>query len=247
MAQKEQPFVEEAQTLFYHLNELRLRLTYSAIAIAIGTLGSFYFAGDILNFLLAPYAGKLQVLRPTEGLEIYFKVALLCGLVFGMPVILYQLWQFVAPGLTTDERKYVYFFVPAAFTLFLLGILFAWFVLVPAAVSFLANFMPDIFQTDWTGQEYIGFIMSMIFWLGVSFEMPIVAYFVARVGVLEAGALSEHWRYAVVGISVLAAAITPSIDPVTMLLTMAPLLVLYFVSIGTAYIGQKQFAQSVKV
>jgi sec-independent protein translocase protein TatC len=220
----------------------------------VTTIFSFIFAEDLLNFLLAPYsaasaAGEatLQTLRPTEGLETFFKVSLVSGMILAMPIILVQFWLFVSPGLTHKERRYIFLFVPSALVLFLLGIAFAWFVLAPAAIYFLANFMPDVFKTDWTGQEYISFILRMVFWLGVSFELPIVVYFLARVGIVTADQLRSQWRIAVVVIAVLAAMITPSIDPVTMLLTMAPLIVLYILSIFLARIGQRQFEQAMEI
>lgn len=237
-------------SLLEHLNELRIRLTKAFLGLLATTIISFVFAQPLLKFLLLPYEATgleipgLQTLRPTEGVETFFKVALLCGVILAMPVILYQLWQFIAPGLTPAERKYIYVFIPSALFLFFLGIAFAWFVLLPAAILFLANFLPDIFVTQWTGQEYIGFVVSMLFWLGVSFELPVIVYFIARVGIVEAKVLREQWRVAVVAISVLAAIITPSIDPVTMLLTMAPLIVLYILSFFLAYIGQKQFERT---
>ncbi len=240
-------------TLLGHLNELRIRLTYVAVALLITTALSFVFAEPVLQFLLGPYAEsidgvvELQTLEPTEGIETFFKVALLSGAIFSMPVILYQFWKFIVPGLTRDERRYVFIFLPSALLLFVLGILFAWFVLIPAAVFFLANFLGTIFKTDWTPRGYIGFVLRMLFWIGLAFEMPVVIYFVARVGVVTAKTLREQWRFAIVGIAVLAAVITPSIDPVTMLLTMAPLLVLYILSIGLATVGQRQFERSVAI
>ena len=240
-------------TLLGHLNELRIRLTKIAVALLLTTALSFAFAEPMLQFLLVPYSAsiegvvELQTLEPTEGIETFFKVSLLSGSVFAMPIILYQFWQFIVPGLTRKERRYIFIFLPAALILFILGILFAWFVLIPAAVFFLANFLGTIFKTDWTPRGYIGFVLRMLFWLGLAFEMPVVLYFVARVGVVSAQALREQWRFAIVGIAVLAAIITPSIDPVTMLLTMAPLLVLYVMSIGLAIVGQRQFDRSVAV
>lgn len=240
-------------TLLGHLNELRIRLTYAAVALLITTALSFAFAGPVLEYLLLPYAEsingvvELQTLEPTEGIETFFKVSLLSGAIFAMPVILYQFWQFIVPGLTRDERRYVYIFLPSTLFLFALGILFAWFVLIPAAIFFLANFMGTIFRTDWTPNGYIGFVLRMLFWIGLAFEMPVIVYFVARVGVVTAQTLREQWRFAVVGIAVLAAVITPSIDPVTMLLTMAPLLVLYVLSMGLAVVGQRQFERSVTI
>jgi len=240
-------------SLLEHLNELRKRLTWAALALAIATIFSFLFAQIILEILLIPYSNSigtdatLQTLKPTEGLETYFKVALLSGAIIAMPVILIQFWRFVSPGTTEQERRYMYIFVPAALVLFLLGIAFAWFVLAPAAIFFLANFMTEIFKTDWTGQEYIGFVMRLVFFMGVAFELPIVAYFVARIGVVTSQNLRDQWRIAIVAIAVLAAVITPSIDPVTMLLTMAPLLVLYVLSIGLAAIGQRQYERSMEI
>lgn len=240
-------------TLLGHLNELRIRLTYVAVALLVTTAFSFVFAEPVLQFLLGPYAAsingvvELQTLEPTEGIETFFKVSLLSGAIFSMPVILYQFWKFIVPGLTRDERRYVFIFLPSTLILFALGILFAWYILIPAAVFFLANFLGTIFKTDWTPSGYIGFVLRMLFWIGIAFEMPVIVYFVARVGVVTAQTLREQWRFAIVGIAVLAAVITPSIDPVTMLLTMAPLLVLYILSIGLAVVGQRQFERSVAI
>ena len=237
----------ETFSILEHLNELRIRLTWAAGGIAVFTILSFIIAEPLLQFLLQPYKGQLQTLSPTEGLETFFKVAFTAGLIFSMPYTLYQLWLFIAPALTKDEKRYIYVFLPTTVALFTIGILFAWLILVPAAVQFLATFLPEIFITEWTGQEYIGFILKMVFWLGVSFEMPVIFYFVGRLGLMESGTLAEQWRYAIVGVSILAAAITPSIDPVTMLLTMLPLLILYFVSIGTTRWGQRQFERNMEV
>lgn len=237
----------EELSLLDHLNELRIRVTWAAAALAVGTVISFIFAKQILLFMLEPYGGQLQTLRPTEGIETFFKVALVSGFILAMPVILYQFWLFISPGLTKKERRGVYIFIPATLGMFLLGILFAWYVLVPAAVAFLSTFMLDVFMTEWTSSEYIGFILAMLFWLGLSFQMPVIIYVLARVGLVNGPMLRDQWRIAVVGVAVLAAAITPSIDPVTMMLTMAPLLVLYILSIGLAYMGYKTFEANMAI
>jgi sec-independent protein translocase protein TatC len=220
------------------------------VALFVCTIIGFAVAQPLLAYLMQPYvdsvpdgAKALQTLRPTEGIETFFKVSLLFGAVLAMPIILYQIWLFIAPALTPSEKKYVYIFIPGSLTLFLLGIFFSWFILVPAAINFLANFMQEVFRTEWTSQDYISFVVRMVFWIGVSFQMPIIVYVLARVGMVTAQALREQWRYAVVIIAVLAAIITPSIDPVTMLLTMAPLVVLYGFSILLARVGQRQFEQ----
>lgn len=233
-----------------HLNELRRRLTYVAIAILITTALSFIFADQFLEFLLEPYSrsveggAALQTLRPTEGIETYFRVSLLSGIILAMPVILFEFWRFIRPALRKNEERYIYIFIPSALLLFGLGISFAWYVLAPAAIYFLANFMGDIFRAEWTGQEYISFVTRLLLWIGLSFQMPIIIYVIARVGLVTAATLKNQWRVAVVLIAVLAAVITPSVDPVTMLLTMAPLFTLYILSIGLAVIGERQFRRS---
>ncbi len=246
-------YLNQEQSILTHLSELRKRMTWAAGSLLLMTILSFIFAEPLLNFLLAPYANsapggaELQTLRPTEGIETFFKVSLLSGGILSMPLILYQFWLFIKPGLSKHERRYIYIFLPSALLLFGLGISFAWFILVPASVQFLANFLPDVFKTDWTGQEYIGFLVTMLFWIGVSFEMPVIIYFVARLGLVTAKTLREQWRIAVVAIAVIAAAITPSIDPITMLLTMLPLNILYGMSIILAHVGQRQFEKSMAV
>lgn len=237
-------------SVFGHLNELRRHLTRAALAVLATTLVSFLFADRLLQFLLQPYASArpggaaLQTLRPTEGIETYFRIALLTGIVLAMPIILFEFWRFIQPALSRHERRYIYVFIPSALFLFLLGIAFAWFVLAPAAIYFLANFMTDVFIAEWTGQEYISFITRLLLWIGLAFQMPIIIYFVARVGLVTSTALRKQWRIAVVLVAVLAAIITPSIDPVTMVLTMAPLLVLYLLSIGLAAVGYRQYERS---
>lgn len=237
-------------SIFGHLNELRVRLTYAAVALLIATAFSFIFANRLLEFLLQPYSASvpgeaaLQTLRPTEGIETFFRISLLSGVVLAMPVILFEFWRFIKPALNRNEERYVYIFIPSAMLLFMLGIAFAWYVLAPAAIYFLANFMPDVFRAEWTGQEYISFITRLMLWIGLSFQMPIIIYVIARVGLVSSATLRNQWRIAVVIIAVLAAVITPSVDPVTMLLTMAPLFVLYILSIGLAVIGERQFERS---
>ena len=232
---------ETGSTILEHLNDLRVRLTWAAVGVAAAVIVGFFFAEEILAFLIEPYGETLQTLSPTEGIQTYFRVALFAGAILAMPWILYQSWLFIKPGLHPHEKKYVYIFIPSATILFLTGVAFSWFVLLPSAITFLSTFLTSIFTADWTSQEYIGFATSFLFWIGVSFEIPLVVYFLSLFGILSAKNLREHWRIAIVGIAVLAAVITPSIDPVTMLLTMVPLLLLYFMSILLASIGYRQF------
>ncbi|MBK9050374.1 MAG: twin-arginine translocase subunit TatC [Chloroflexi bacterium] len=236
--------LEQQATLLAHLNELRIRATRALIVVALCTVVSFIFAEEILQFITSRSPIELQVLTPSEPLQAYFKVSLLAGAILAMPFMLLQVWLFISPGLEKQERRAVYVFVPSAMFLFLCGIMFTWFVLLPAALNFLANFLEEVITAGWTLQEYIGFVTGFLFWIGVSFEMPLIFYFTGRAGLLEASALRDNWRVAVVGIAVAAAIITPSVDPVTMLLTMAPMLVLFIASIFLTGVGYRQFAKS---
>ncbi|MDX1687559.1 MAG: twin-arginine translocase subunit TatC [Candidatus Promineifilaceae bacterium] len=237
----------QGQTILEHLNELRIRLTWAVAGLAVGTLISFIFAQQLLEFLITPYGERLQITSPTENIEIFFKVSLVAGGVLAMPWILYQIWLFVVPALERNEKRYVYIFIPSAFALFLLGIAFSWFVLLPAAIAFLSGFMPDVFFVEWTASEFVSFTTTFLFWIGVSFEMPLIVYLVSRAGLISSRTLREQWRIAIVGIAVVAAAVTPSIDPVTMLLTMVPLVLLYGLSILLARVGQRQFERSMSI
>jgi sec-independent protein translocase protein TatC len=238
---------EEGLTLLEHFNELRVRVTWAIAALLVGTVISFAFTQPLLEYLIAPYGDNVQAISPTEPIETYFKVALVSGAVLAMPFILYQVWVFVRPGLEKNEKRFAYIFIPSAFLLFLIGIAFSWLVLLPAAITFLSGFMPSIFLTEWTASEYISFTTTFLFWIGVSFEMPLVIYLIARAGIITSQALREQWRIAVVAIAVIAAAVTPSIDPITMVLTMVPLIILYGLSILLARLGQRQFERAMAI
>lgn len=231
-------------TILEHLDELRVRLVWAAAGLIVAVIISFAFTQILLDILIEPYGEQLQTLSPTEGIQTYFRVALVAGITIAMPWIMYQLWRFISPGLHSHEKRYAYIFVPAATLLFILGVAFAWFVLLPSAINFLANFMPEIFIAEWTSQEYIGFATSFLLWMGLSFQLPLIVYFMARFGIINGQAMRVHWRVAIVAISVIAAVVTPSIDPVTMLLTMLPLTVLYILSIFLASLGHRQFEKS---
>jgi sec-independent protein translocase protein TatC len=228
---------EAAMSILEHLRELRSRLLKATVALAVTTLLTSYFAGDIIKFLIQPYGNKLQTLGPTENVITYFRVALLSGAALAMPVIVYQILAFVIPGLTRAERRWLYISVPFTTLLFIIGILFAWLVMVPSAVGFLANFRPDLFLNEWTAKEYISFVVSVAFWIGVSFQTPLVTFILAKVGLVTPGFLARNWRFAVVVIAVVAAVITPTVDPFNMALLMLPLLGLYVLSIVLAMLA----------
>jgi sec-independent protein translocase protein TatC len=224
-------------SILEHLRELRTRLLKAAVALIIASLLTSVFAGEIIEFLIRPYGNKLQTLGPTENVITYFRVALLSGAALAMPVIVYQLLAFIVPGLTRVERRWVYISVPFTTVLFAGGISFAWFVMVPAAVDFLASFRSDLFLNEWTAREYISFVVSVAFWIGVSFQTPLIIFILAKVGMVTPGFLARNWRFAIIIVAVIAAVITPTVDPFNMALLMLPLLALYGLSIALAMLA----------
>lgn len=228
---------ETPQTLLEHLNELRKRLFRAVMALTAGVLFSAFFTSSILKYLIKPYGDELKTLGPTESVVMYFRVALLSGAIIAIPYITLQLFLFIAPGLTRKEKRWVYLALPATTALFLAGVAFAWFVLVPTALGFLRDFEGDVFEADWTADRYIAFLTSLLFWIGAAFEMPVIVFVLARLGILGPKPLIHNWRLAVVIITVIAAMITPTVDPFNMMLVIAPLLVLYLISIGLAVIA----------
>jgi sec-independent protein translocase protein TatC len=217
---------------FEHLEELRNRLLKALIAVVIGVLASAVFTPQIIDYLSNPYRGDLVILDPTGSIVIYFRVALMSGAILAIPYVTYQLFLFIIPGLTDKEKKWVLMAIPATTFFFLLGVAFAWFVMVPAAFGFLQDFSDPIgFEDQWTADRYFSFLTTVIFWIGMAFEMPIIFFVLARLGLVGPGTLMRNWRFAVVAVTVVAAMITPTVDPFNMLLVMAPLLALYGVSI----------------
>lgn len=217
-----------------HLRELRSVLIKCAIVLAITTTISLAFTTPILQFLIAPYGGILETIDPTENVTTYFRVALMSGAVLAMPFLVFFIWSFIAPGLKDNEKRYVRFVVPGATILFLIGVAFAWGLMLPAAIGFLSTFQPTIFKTSWRAAAYIPFVTSLMFWIGVAFELPLIVFFLAKLKIMTAKKLLSWWRFAVVGAAVVAAVITPTVDPFNMALVMAPLVFLYFLSIALA-------------
>jgi len=224
--------------LMEHLRELRTRLIRAVIVLLATTVISFLFAKQVFIILLQPLGEvTIQALKPTESLSNYMKVALLCGIILAMPVIVYQLARFIAPGLTKSERRYLWVLVPGATFCFVTGVAFAYFVMLPAALPFLGTFLADLIEQNWAIGEYLSFVTSLLFWIGVSFELPLFVYFLAKAGIIDAQTLRKNRKYALIAIAVLAAVITPTVDPLNMALVMGPLVVLYEIGVILARIA----------
>lgn len=231
------PIEESSMTLMEHLVELRSRLVWVGGALIITTLIAMIFAWDIVEIINRPLRGYVpQAIGPTDNLVVFFKVALTSGAAMAMPVIMYQLIAFVTPGLYPHERRALILIMPGAMVLFVTGVVFAFFIMLPPAVRFLQGFGGDRIRTEWTASLYIGFVTRVTFWIGVAFQTPLVIAFLARIGLVGGPALLRFWRQAIVIIAIAAAFITPTIDPVNMTIVMGPLIGLYFLSVGVAYL-----------
>lgn len=223
--------IEHPALLLDHLDELRRRVLSSLIVLTITTGVSFAFVEEILDWLTRPVGGPqaLQTIQTTEPAGVFMRIALLSGVTLGFPWLAYQTFAFVAPGLKARSRLTLMLAIPFATLLFLVGMAFTYFIMLPATMGFLAALL-DVRYSP-TLSSYIGLATSLMFWVGLSFQLPLVAYALAAVGILRAKPLAQQWRLVVVGIAVLAAAVTPTIDPVNMALVMAPMIVLYLLSI----------------
>jgi sec-independent protein translocase protein TatC len=224
--------------LMEHLKELRNRLIRVFIALFITTGISFVFAKYVFEILMVPLNdARLQALRPTETLGNYMKVSLLSGIVLAMPVIVYQIGRFLMPGLTKREKRYILVLVPGATICFLAGVAFAYFIMLPASIGFLQTFMADLIEQQWTVGDYMSFVTSLLLWIGIAFELPLFVYFLTKAGILDAETLMKNFKYAVVVIALLAAVITPTVDPLNMALVMGPLIILYLIGVVLARIA----------
>jgi sec-independent protein translocase protein TatC len=219
-----------------HIDELRKRLLYSIIALAIGIVISFIFADRIITLLVDPIGGlqNLQSIEVTENISVYMKVALLSGFILVLPFIAYQIVAFILPGLKPTEKRWLFLALPFITIMFLAGVAFAYYVMLRAAIPFLIGFLGV--QTIPRLSNYIGFVTNLMFWVGVSFESPLVILLMAKFKLVTAKSLLKGWRFAIVISAVMAAVITPTTDPVNMGLLMAPLLGLYLLSIFLAFL-----------
>lgn len=225
--------------LLDHLEALRGHLMRSLIALAIGTVVGFAFAQTILDWMAKPIGGigSLQAIEVTESVGAFMKVSLLTGFVLAFPYILLELFAFANPGLKRRERVLLLASIPAATVLFLSGVAFAYFVMLPAALPFLLGFLG--IHTVPRPSNYISFTTNLLFWIGISFTFPLVIFALASVGLVHAKPLLKGWRFAIVGIAVMAAVITPTVDPVNMSLLMLPMIVLYGLGIVLAAIAER--------
>lgn len=217
--------------IWEHVAELRTRLLKALVALVLGVLVGFLITEQMIFWLAQPIGGldKLQSIEVTENISVFMRVSLLGGFILAFPVIFYQIMAFVLPGLNKNEKRWLLLSIPLATLLFVSGVLFAYFVMLPTAIPFLTEFLGV--RTTVRLSNYVNFVTNLLFWIGISFETPLVVFILAKFRIVNAGMLARQWRVAVVVIAVLAAVVTPTVDPMSMGMLMLPLFVLYLLSI----------------
>ncbi len=225
------------QSIWAHIEALRGHLFRGLIALAITVTISAIFTQQMSEFLARPIGGlsALKAIEVTESIGVYFRIALTAGITLALPYLAFEFWFFLAPGLRPRSKKFGLIGIPLATLLFVGGMAFAYFVMLPTALPFLLNFMG--IQAELRPHSYFTFVTGLMFWIGVAFEFPLVVYVLTAVGFVKPQVLKEQWRVAIVVIAILAAAITPTVDPVNMALVMLPMTLLYFLSIGLSRIA----------
>jgi sec-independent protein translocase protein TatC len=223
--------------LWSEVESLRRHLLRAILAILVAVGITFAYTVPVMEFLAGPIGGlqNLQAIQVTEEVGAFMKIALSVGITIAFPYIIFELWWFAAPGLKPRERKFGLVAIPFATLLYVLGMAFAYLILIPPALQLLGGFT-EIAQ-KWTAKEYFDFVNGLIFWMGIFFEFPLVIYVLTAIGFVKPKILAQQWRLAIVIIAVVAAAITPTVDPINMGLVMGPLTLLYFISIGLSFLA----------
>ena len=229
-----------------HLEELRWRIIKSVIGIVIGAIIVGIFIDDIMKFVIfAPAKNTVPPLtiinlKPYGQFTLYMQVIIIGGIIASIPNIIYQFWKFIEPALMPRERKYISGIVFFTSLCFLIGLVFAYFVLLPTALNFFASFGTDIILNQIDANEYIQFVMSVCLLAGAVFELPMVSYFLSKVGILKPEFMRKYRKHAIVAILIIAGIMTPSPDIVSQIMLAVPLFILYEISIYICKVSQKK-------
>jgi len=226
-------------SLMEHLTELRKRLIHATVYLLIGFAVAYAFHERLYGFVQKPLDDlhiALNFTHPTDGLNLYLKTALLGGAILASPFILYQLWLFISPGMYANEKRYVVPFMAATIGLFLAGAWFGYHWVLPGAIKVLVLDFGKKFNPILTIEDYTQFFLAVILGLGICFELPILIFFLSLFGIVDAKFLVKHIRYAILAIFLIAAVICPTPDPIGMCLFATPMLVLYLIGVGIAFL-----------
>ncbi len=226
---------EKEMTFLDHLEELRWRIIFALIGLTIGTILCLIFVDFLVDVILlrpARISGvKLQNLKPFGQLMLYFQVGVIGGVILSLPNIFYQLWKFISPALRKSERKYIWWIVIFTTLCFLIGIVFAYFVMLPFTLKFAATFGSASIINQFAIDEYMNIILSVMLGAGLVFELPMISFFLTKLGILKPEFMKKYRRHAIVFIMIAAAFLTPGTDPVSQIVLAIPLLLLYEISI----------------
>jgi len=225
---------EQKQTLIEHLEELRKSLIISVVAIVIAALFSFYYNEQILAIIIYPLTALnegLIVTGVTEAFFVKLKLAFFAGFVIAFPVVVWSFWRFIKPALYPHEKKYVYILLPISIILFVSGVLFSYFGILQLVLKFFIYIAGENLETMFKVDQYVSFVTAFTLPFGIVFELPVVVFFLTKIGVIRHEMLSKNRKYALLIIVILAAALTPGPDPVSQMMMAIPVYILYEVSI----------------
>ncbi|MEL7036213.1 MAG: twin-arginine translocase subunit TatC [Cyanobacteria bacterium J06592_8] len=224
---------EVEMSLFDHLEELRQRIFYALIAVVIAALGCFVFANSIVEILEKPAQGvKFLQLAPGEYFFVSIQVAGYSGLLLASPFVLYQIVQFILPGISVQERKILGPIFGGSTLLFGVGLLFAYFAIIPAALKFFIGYGGDVVEQLWSIEKYFSFVLKLLFVTALAFQIPVIQILLGLLGVVSSKVMLSVWKTVVLGAAVLGAVLTPSTDPLTQTLLGGSVVFLYFGGIG---------------
>jgi sec-independent protein translocase protein TatC len=239
------PERDKELSLMQHLGELRNRVMVASFAVLITTVIGFTFAKDVILWLELPaHLGKpLQIISPTEGFTTYMRVALFTGIALAMPVILYEIYAYVDPALRPGERKFILLLGPFILALFVGGMAFCYFILLPSAIQFLFTFGSDVFEASPRASEYISFVTTFILGVGLVAEMPVIIFAVTRIGLVSRDWLAKRRGYVLIICFVIGAIITPTPDPFNQTLVSVPMYLLFEVGLLLSRFGGRRPAR----
>jgi sec-independent protein translocase protein TatC len=226
------PRDEARMTLIEHLDELRSRIIKVGVAFIVVAFAAWFFRGYLLDWLLAPSGlAKLTALAPTEQIMTQIKLCLYVGFMLTLPFLIYQVWAFVAPAVGDMGRAFTYTLISLSSALFLAGVAFGYYVVLPIGLPILLNWDPVHFQENITSQYYLPFVTRFLLAFGIVFELPAATYVAAKLELVDASLLKRYRKHAIVANTILAAALTPGQDPYSMMLMALPMIVMYELSI----------------
>ena len=224
------PDAQTEQPLRDHLQEFRKRLIICLVVVAIAALACYNYVDDIIALLSGP-AGKLYFMNPSEVFFTYMEIALYAGILFTLPVLLYEVWAFVAPALWPEERRAVLVILPTAVILFYVGLVFAYYLVIPAAVTFFMGFATQTLQPMFSLESYLSFILALTLPFGFIFELPLIVVFLAKIGLVSGDFLKGKRKILIVIAFIFAAVVSPTTDIFTQTMIAVPLIVLYEISL----------------